>query len=150
MSLQELASEVERAKTLKANLEAAKAKNAKTFTEQQQNELNSVTLWLVDAEEVLAQKEADAVKEAAEAKEPAKVQTSGAYIPAPGTEKLIHVQLVRGNRFDPKTGEEKVKPYAQLFSYGEFMLFSKNYKRLGFDIVKVLHDPYSIAKANIG
>ena len=138
MSLSQLASEVEKARTIKANLEAAKAKNAKAFTEQQQNDLNSVTLYLVDAEEVLAQKEAEAAKAVAA------TAPKEAYVPAKGTEKLIHLSIVRGHRFDPKTGEEKTKPYVQLFTYGEFLLFAKNHSRLGFDIIKVLHDPYNI------
>ena len=152
MSLSQLASEVERARTIKANLEAAKAKNAKAFTEQQQNDLNGVTLYLVDAEEVLAQKEAEAAKavaatapkEAEAAKAVAATAPKEAYVPAKGTEKLIHLSIVRGHRFDPKTGEEKTKPYVQLFTYGEFLLFAKNHSRLGFDIIKVLHDPYNI------
>ena len=137
MSLSQLASEVERAKAVKANLETLKAKNAKAFTEQQQNDLNSVTLYLVDAEEALAAKEAENAKEAEKV-----------YTPAKGTEKLIHVSIIRGHRFDPKTGKEKTKPYTQLFTYGEFMLFSKNHSRLGFEIVEVLHDPYNVVKVN--
>ena len=137
MSLSQLASDVEKAKTTKANLEAAKAKNAKAFTEQQQNDLNSVTLYLVDAEEVLAQKEAEAAN--------AQKKT---YVPAKGTEKLVHLSIVRGHRFDSKTGKEKIKPYVQLFTYGEAVLFSKNHSRLGFDIVEVLHDPYNVI--NVG
>ena len=137
MSLSQLASEVERAKAVKANLETLKAKNAKAFTEQQQNDLNSVTLYLVDAEEALVAKEAENAKEAEKV-----------YTPAKGTEKLIHVSIIRGHRFDPKTGKEKTKPYTQLFTYGEFMLFSKNHSRLGFEIVEVLHDPYNVVKVN--
>lgn len=146
MSLSQLALDVERAKTTKAGLEAAKAKNAKAFTEQQQNDLNSVTLYLVDAEEVLAQKEAEAANAQKEA-EAANAQKK-TYVPAKGTEKLVHLSIVRGHRFDPKTGAEKTKPYVQLFTYGEALLFAKNHSRLGFDIVEVLHDPYNVI--NVG
>ena len=135
MSLNDLASEVERARATKANLEALKAKNAKTFTEQQQNDLNSVTLYLVDAEEILEQKQAKAEKPA---------EAAGTYVPVKGTETLVHVQLAKGRRFDSTTGEEITKAYVQTFTFGEWQLFEKNSARLGYTVIKVLHNPYAV------
>lgn len=143
MTLPELASEVDRAKKVKSSLEAAKAKDAKAFTEKQQSDLNSVTLYLVDAEEVLAQKEAEAIAAAKAAETEA---TAEKYVPAKGTEKLVHVQLAKGRRFNPNTGKEETKPYVQTFTFGEWQLFEKNYKRLGFTVLSVLHDPYNVVK----
>lgn len=62
-----------------------------------------------------------------------------------GTEKLVQVKLSTGNRYDPKTGKEINKPVPQMFNYGEWQLFKKNYKLLGYTIVEVMNDPFKDA-----
>ena len=67
------------------------------------------------------------------------------YTPAKGTEKLVHLSIIRGRRFNPITGKEESTPYVQMFTYGEFLLFKKNANLLGYSVLKVLHDPYGEA-----
>lgn len=64
------------------------------------------------------------------------------YTPKPGTEKLVHLSIVRGRRFNPATGEEETKPFVQMFTFSEWMLFEKNHSKLGYTIMAVLHNPY--------
>ena len=67
------------------------------------------------------------------------------YIPEKGTEKMIHLMIVRGRRFNPQTGKEVSKPFKQYFTFGEFQLFKKNASLLGYAVLEVLHDPYNQA-----
>ena len=71
------------------------------------------------------------------------------YVPEKGTEKMVHVMISRGRRFNPQTGKEESKPYMQYFTHGEFLLFKKNAALLGYVIMKVLHDPYGIASETV-
>lgn len=68
------------------------------------------------------------------------------YTLGKGTEKLVHLSIVRGRRFNSMTGKEESTPYVQMFTYGEFQLFKKNASLLGYSVLKVLHDPYGEAK----
>ena len=70
---------------------------------------------------------------------------SAKYKVPKGTEKLVHVMLSTGNRFDSKTGKEITKPVPQMFNYGEWELFKKNYKLLGYTITEVMNDPFKDA-----
>lgn len=100
-----------------------------------QEELDNTVLDLIDLEEYIEERK--------------KVEkTPGKYTPAKGTEKLVHLSIVRGRRFNPSTGKEMTKPYTQLFTYGEWQVFKQNYKLLGFTIMAVLHDPYGEAQAD--
>lgn len=63
-----------------------------------------------------------------------------------GTEKMVHVSIVKGRRFNPSTGKEESAPFVQIFNFGEWQLFKRHFKALGYTIVKVLHDPYSDAE----
>lgn len=64
------------------------------------------------------------------------------YTPKTGTEKLVHLSIVRGRRFNPATGEEETKPFTQMFTFAEWLLFKKNHSKLGYTITAVLHNPY--------
>lgn len=110
-----------------------KAKGGKDWTADLQDELNEVTLFLVDVEELIETKE----------DEPA---ASTEYVPKKGTEKLVHAKISKGRRFDPTTGEEITKPYIQMFTYGEWKLFQQNHKSIGFVVLEVLHNPYDKVK----
>ena len=118
----------------KAELEAVKAKGGKAWTDELQDELNDVALFLVDIDDVIEEKEA------------AKTKTKkSTYVPKAGTEKTVHLSLVRGRRFNPLTGKEESAPFIQLFTFAEWQLFKKNFKGLGYTIMEVLHDPYGDA-----
>lgn len=70
---------------------------------------------------------------------------SEGYTPAKGTENLIHLKLLKGNRYSAKTGKEINPPYKQVFTYSEWQVFKNNFKGLGYVITEVLHDPYNEA-----
>lgn len=127
--LKELSSE-------KEQLLQAKKANEKAFTKEQQARLSKVTEDIVDLEEQI---------ELAPADEAPKMATTAKYEVPKGTEKLVQVKLSTGNRYDPKTGKEINKPVPQMFNYGEWQLFKKNYKLLGYTIVEVMNDPFKDA-----
>lgn len=114
-------------------LEQLKAKGGKDWTIDLQDELNEVTLFLVDVEELIETKEDEQA-------------ASTEYTPKKGTEKLVHAKISKGRRFDPTTGEEITKPYIQMFTYGEWKLFQQNHKSIGFVVLEVLHNPYDKVK----
>lgn len=118
----------------KAELEAVKAKGGKAWTDELQDELNDVALFLVDIDDVIEEKSSAL-----------KTQAKSGYTPKPGTEKMVHLSLVRGRRFNPLTGEEESKVFTQLFTFAEWQLFKKNFEGLGYTIMEVLHDPYGDA-----
>lgn len=114
----------------KAELEAIKAKGGKAWTDELQEELDDIALFLVDID--------DAIEEKASS-------INASYIPAPGTENMIHLSLVQGRRFNPHTGKEESKVFNQMFTFAEWQLFKKNHKNLGYTIMVALHDPYGDA-----
>lgn len=119
----------------KAELEElkAKAKGGKTWTQALQDDLDEVALFLVDIDEIIeAKQKADAEK-----------QGSEEYAVEKGTEKMVHLRIVRGRRFNPNTGKEESKAFTQLFTHAEWQLFKTNYKNTGCTILKVLHNPYN-------
>ena len=132
--LKELSSE-------KEQLLQAKKANEKAFTKEQQARLSKVTEDIVDLEEQI---------ELAPADEAPKAATTAKYEVPKGTEKLVQVKLSTGNRYDPKTGKEINKPVPQMFNYGEWQLFKKNYKLLGYTITEVMNDPFKDATPLIG
>ena len=132
-SLQEIQEFKSAAEKRQLELNQLKAKGGKDWTIDLQDELNEVTLFLVDVEELIEEK----------AKEPV---TSTEYTPKKGTEKLVHARISKGRRFDPSTGEEITKPYVQMFTYGEWKLFQQNHKSIGFVVLEVLHNPYDEVK----
>ena len=120
----------------KEQLLQAKKADEKAFTKEQQARLSKVTEDIVDLEEQI---------ELAPADEAPKTATTAEYEVPKGTEKLVHIKLSTGNRYDPKTGKEINKPVPQTFNYGEWQLFKKNYKLLGYTIVEVMNDPFKDA-----
>lgn len=131
--LKELSSE-------KEQLLQAKKADEKAFTNEQQARLSKVTEDIIDLEEQI---------ELAPADEAPKTATTAEYEVPKGTEKLVHIKLSTGNRYDPKTGKEINKPVPQTFNYGEWQLFKKNYKLLGYTIVEVMNDPFKDATSLI-
>lgn len=129
-SLEEVKAYKEEAQKRKAELEALKAKGGKAWIPALQEELDDVALFLVDVDDVIEEKIAT---------------KTTFYNPAPGTEKMVHLSLVRGRRFNPLTAKEESKVFTQLFTFAEWQLFKKNYKNLGYTVMAVLHDPYGDA-----
>lgn len=62
------------------------------------------------------------------------------YQPAKGTENMVHAFLQKGKRFNPNTGEEASKPFAQIFSPQEWVGFEKMAKSLGYTF-EIAHKP---------
>ena len=132
-SLEEIKAYKEDAIKTKAELEAAKAKGGKAWTDKLQEELDEVVLFLVDVDEVIEEKLATAETE------------KPSYVPQKGTEKMVHLSIVHGRRFNPMTGKEESASYTQLFTFPEWQLFKKHFRGLGYSIMAVLHDPYGEA-----
>lgn len=120
------------AKAHQADLQKLKSSKDERWTEAMQEDLDATALYVVDIEDVLEEKTSSAI--------------NGEYEPKAGTEKLVHLSIVKGRRFNPMTAKEESKPYTQLFTFAEWQLFKKNFKGLGYFIMKVLHDPYGEAK----
>lgn len=125
----------------KKELEAIKSKGGAAWTPELQEELDEIAIFLVDVDELIEKK----AEEEKSSKKALATSAKKAYVPVSGTEKLIHVKLVNGKRYDPNTGKELSKPYRRLFTFGEWQNFSKHYASLGFRVVEVLHDPYGVA-----
>lgn len=134
LSLEDVKSYKKKAVERKAELEAAKAKGGKAWTSDLQEELDEVVLFLVDVDDVIEEKSSAS-----------KTQAKGGYTPKPGTEKMVHLSLVRGRCFNPLTGKEESKVFTQLFTFAEWQLFKNNFKGLGYTIMAALHDPYGDA-----
>ena len=134
LSLEDVKSYKKKAVERKAELEAAKAKGGKAWTSDLQEELDEVVLFLVDVDDIIEEKSSAS-----------KTQAKSGYTPKPGTEKMVHLSLVRGRRFNPLTGKEESKVFTQLFTFAEWQLFKNNFKGLGYTIMAALHDPYGDA-----
>lgn len=137
----QLEKELKELNSEKEQLLQAKTANAKTFTKEQQKRLDEVAEAVIDLEEQIA-----LAPEETPAKE-STTATNGKYVVPKGTEKMVHIKVVSGNRYNPKTGKEVNVPVARMFTYGEWQLFKKNFKQLGYIITEVLHDPYKDAEA---
>lgn len=111
----------------KQELEALKKASGKDWEDSSQKELDSLDARLAAINEAIA----------------AKVPKT--YVPQKGTEKMVHLSIVKGRRFNPMTGKEESTPYTQLFTFPEWQLFKKHFRSLGYSIMAVLHDPYGEA-----
>ena len=134
LSLEEIKSYKEEATGRKTELEALKLKGGKNWTPDLQEEFEDIVLFLAAIDGVIEEKMAGS-----------KEQASEGYSVAPGTEKMVHVSIVRGRRFNSMTGEEESPAYTQMFTFAEWQLFKKTYKGLGYTIMAALHDPYGDA-----
>lgn len=130
LSLEDVKSYKKKAVERKAELEAAKAKGGKAWTSDLQEELDEVVLFLVDVDDIIEEKQKEATS-----------TTKNEYVIKPGTEKMVHLSIVRGRRFNPMTGKEESPAYTQMFTFAEWQLFKKTYKGLGYTIMAALHDP---------
>lgn len=133
LSLEELKAYKVNAEQRKTKLEALKAEGGKAWNEKLQDELNEIALLLVDVEDTIEEKSVPAPE----------VQKK--YVVAPGTENMVHLEIVHGRRFNPMTGKEESPVYKQLFTFAEWQLFKQSHRDLGYIIKNVLHDPYGEA-----
>lgn len=113
-----------------------------------QNELETIVLDMVDIQDAIAEKTAAPGRPA-----PAEVDFAGEEVPAkeeykpePGSEGCVHLRAFRGNRFDPKTARELVKPTRMILNRAEWINFKKYYASLGYTVTEILHDPFGDAK----
>ena len=106
-----------------------------------QDELDEVVMFLVDLDEYIEKCSKDSEKRTSEK------EVEKPYELPKGTEKHVHLIIVRSRKFDPNTGKPISKGYTQMFTYSEWQLFKKNFRGLGYTIEKVLHDPYDEAAA---
>lgn len=134
LSLEDVKSYKKKAVECKAELEAAKAKGGKAWTSDLQEELDEAVLFLVDVDDIIEEKQKEATS-----------TTKNEYVIKPGTEKMVHLSIVRGRRFNSMTGKEESPAFTQMFTFAEWQLFKKAYKGLGYTIMAVLHDPYGDA-----
>ena len=141
-SKQALQKELEALKAEKENLLSLKNDNP-DFTEEQQRRLVEVTEKVVDLEEQIIKAPEEKPKPKEKPSENAPEQKPRGYVPEPGTENLVHLNITKGSRFDENTGKEISKPYKQTLTYGEFVNFKKNADQLGFRY-EVLYNPFNI------
>lgn len=130
----QLLKEKEQLEMSKAELESTRENSPKDWTPSMQVKLDEVIGELADVYEEL---EVITVED----------EKNSSYTPKKGTEKLVHLSIVKGRRFNPNTGKEETKPFVQLFTFSEWQLFKKNFAGLGYTIVGVLHDPFGDAKS---
>ena len=133
LSLEELKAYKVNAERRKTKLEALKAEGGKAWNEKLQDELDEIALLLVDVEDTIEEKSV------------LTSSTQKKYVVAPGTENMVHLEIVHGRRFNPMTGEEESPVYKQLFTFAEWQLFKQSHRDLGYIIKNVLHDPYGEA-----
>lgn len=94
-------------------------------------ESEKITIMLLDIDEAIDEKMLEGESE----------NESTGYVPAKGTEKMVHLKVVNGRRFSSSTGKEISKPYKQMFTKAEWNVVKKHHRQIGFEIVEVLHDP---------
>lgn len=114
---------------------------------EQQAELNSIAMALVDVNEAIDEFTLNGPEVKAE--ENAEKSAPEKYVPAKGTENMVHLRIVRGRRFNPNTGVEESPAYVQRFTLGEWNAFKAHHTSLGYSILEVLHDPYNEAAAYV-
>lgn len=133
------------AEAYRDKLQTIKSKGERPWTQKLQEDLDNTVLYLVDIEDAIEEKQKEEKKEESKAAEPQEK-----YTPRPGTENMVHLSLVKGRRFNPMTGKEEGQTFTQIFSFPEWQLFKRNFKGLGYTILKVLHDPFGEAKNLVG
>lgn len=116
------------------------------FTEGQQKELANLEEQIADLEERISLEGEDTAQKA-KSEQPKKSKSvttteNAGYTPSPGTEGLVHLEIVRGARYDSETGELLSTPYVQMFTFGEYKNFKANASKVGYTIVKELYNPY--------
>lgn len=137
----QLQQELQQLEAQKEELLSKKKSSPKEWTKEQQSKLDEIVESVVDVEEQieLAETTEKPVETSKKAVSESKVKT---YKPAPGTENLVHLSIVRGRRFNPDSGKEESTPYVQMFTLSEYNAFMKNAELLGYTVISELYNPY--------
>lgn len=114
---------------------AIKERMPEKWNDTLQKELDSAVVEIVDVQEAID--------------ELPKADYKEGYTPNKGTENHVHLKVVSGRRYDPRTGKEQSSPKNVVLTYGEWTLFKNNHKLLGYSIIECLYDPYHEVKAII-
>lgn len=112
-------------------LQEQKAQLLQKQKEVSEEESAKITVMLLDIEDAIEEKMLDGESE----------DEPKGYVPAKGTEKMVHLKIVNGRRYSSATGKEISKPYKQMFTLSEWNVVKKHHRQIGFEIVEVLHDP---------
>ena len=112
-------------------LQEQKAQLLQKQKEVSEEESAKITVMLLDIEDAIEEKMLEGESE----------DTPKGYVPAKGTEKMVHLKIVNGRRYSNATGKEISKPYKQMFTLSEWNVVKKHHRQIGFEIVEVLHDP---------
>ena len=112
-------------------LQEQKAQLLQKQKEVSEEESAKITVMLLDIEDAIEEKMLNGESE----------EAPKGYVPAKGTEKMVHLRIVNGRRYSSATGKEISKPYKQMFTLSEWNVVKKHHRQIGFEIVEVLHDP---------
>lgn len=112
-------------------LQEQKAQLLQKQNEVSEEESAKIAVMLLDIEDAIEEKMLEGESE----------DEPKGYVPAKGTENMVHLKIVNGRRYSSATGKEISKPYKQMFTLSEWNVVKKHYRQIGFEIVEVLHDP---------
>ena len=112
-------------------LQEQKAQLLQKQKEVSEEESAKIAVMLLDIEDAIEEKMLEGESE----------DEPKGYVPAKGTEKMVHLKIVNGRRYSSATGKEISKPYKQMFTLSEWNVVKKHHRQIGFEIVEVLHDP---------
>lgn len=101
------------------------------LSEKEQEALDQAVLALVDVQEEPVKKKAEFSK------------VENTYAPEEGTENVVHAIISKSQKYNPRTGEKLEQSYLQYFTLGEWQLFKESYERLGYEIEKILYNPFN-------
>lgn len=132
-SLEAMSQEKRNSLTASLNAEIAALSATETLSEADAKRLEKCKATIAMLEQIGASGE-----EKKEESEP-RAET---YVPEKGTEKKVHAIIRKGSKFDPETGRRLGVDEKQYFSFGEWRAFKNNCISLGYEIVKILYNPF--------
>lgn len=102
------------------------------------NKLEDLDIYIATISDLMSKTFEAAKKEKPQREQP--TVSDGAYVPEPGLEGYIHLELVRGQRFDPETGKQIGVVRKQCYTYKQFLQLKRNAALLGYKY-KILYAP---------
>lgn len=103
-------------------------------------QLEDLDIYIATLTELTERKGVKTEPEESESEKEETTVNDGVYKPEAGLEDYIHVELVRGQRFDPNTGKPIGVAHKQCYTYKQFLQLQRNAKLLGYTY-KVLYVP---------
>lgn len=128
--LEELQQSLQALESERDTLVTAQKAGGKAWTADKQERLEALLMEIMDVQDDIA-----------DLATPEDTSKEEAYVPKPGTEGFYHVQMTKGKKFDPNTGEQISKPFVQVYTPGEYKHFAKFGEALGYCNIEVLWDP---------